>query len=505
MLLVSLILMSLSAGLGFAQTSGTQTGSTQTFKLSDIFETIQGFDVFETYEKFPYLIDTLIYFFFFISLAQATLGKHFEGRGGQGVVIAMGLALAVGISYWSQKVGFRLGNLGTLAALIFAIVIGIWLYRIIKGDQEAGAGIWISVVVGFIAFQMYFPDIVNAMQENKWGRLGIGAFTLLFVLAIPLALSSFFKGKDDDKKSGSFGGIWPGGKGSTSEAQAEKEEAEAEEKKAFGASARERQIIKQIMDIDASDLDADEKIKRQLEQIKDFIHQYLISKLPGTGGSYSEYRRRKALIIPKLQEIVNIMDNNHARYAKVNAVLQKNAEVIDFIQYHVAGYASHNEAALTAFLATHTTPPGHMPVVNLVNPAAGPARAVAAGHALDYLNDHILVRYTRRSDVIVHIKQKLNEALDELNKTEPKFPDPKFISFTKKIYANVEKRIEETFNKFDYVIKVDKEILQIGSRMVRYDEFLIKMLNGPGAPGADATLYPDHAEGVPGTVGPPPY
>ena len=62
LLLVSLAVMtSLFAGFVLAQ---QQQGDT--FKLAEIFETIEGFDVFEAYQKFPFLIDTLIYFLFFI-------------------------------------------------------------------------------------------------------------------------------------------------------------------------------------------------------------------------------------------------------------------------------------------------------------------------------------------------------------------------------------------------------------------------------------------------------
>ena len=486
LLVVSLVLMSLFTNFVLAQ---QQQGGT--FKLADIFETIKGFDVFEAYQKFPFLIDTLIYFLFFISIAMATLGEHFKGSGGKGVVIAAGLALSVGLSFWAQKVGFKLGNLGPLAALIFALVIGIWIYRIVRGDKEAGAGIWISIIVIWVAFNMFFPQLVSTLQADKWGSLLLGVLTLLFIIALPMAATQFFKGSGGGggEEGGRWKGLWPGGgrgeprtpEERREEREREREEAEerkerTEANKALGATKREREFVQQIINEDTGNLNTDTKIKRQLELIKEFINQYLKSKLPLGGIGLGEYRRRKSLIIPKIQEIIDLMNHNHERYRKVNEILQKNREVLDFIHQHVAGAAGHSATRLQALLQSHIGHPRHLPVYDLVKPGVA-HRDIAAANALNYLNAHIVSRHNDKRTVIGHIEQKLNEALDELNKPEPRFPSSTFNTFTKKVFVDAEARVQEAITKLNYVIKVDENILKIGRRMEQYDQFLIDVLN----------------------------
>ena len=55
----------------------------------------------EFYDRFQPFIDVTIYFIFFLSIAQVTLGKHFKDSGGKGVVIAVGLALTAGMFIWA--------------------------------------------------------------------------------------------------------------------------------------------------------------------------------------------------------------------------------------------------------------------------------------------------------------------------------------------------------------------------------------------------------------------
>ena len=97
--------------------------------LGDLFKTLEDFDVVGSYEKYSFIIDSLIYFLFFLSLSQVTLGKQYQGGGGKGIVIAVGIALSVGISFWTQKNGITLGNLGPLAAVLAGIVFIIWIFR----------------------------------------------------------------------------------------------------------------------------------------------------------------------------------------------------------------------------------------------------------------------------------------------------------------------------------------------------------------------------------------
>ena len=289
LLLISLVLTSLFASFVLAQQHQGDT-----FKLTEIFETIKGFDVFEAYQKFPFLIDTLIYFLFFISIAMATLGQHFKGNGGKGVVIAMGLALSVGISYWAKKVGFKLGNLGPLAALIFALVIGIWIYRIVRGENEAGAGIWISIIVIWVAFNMFFPQLVNTLQENKWGNMLLGVLTLLFIVALPMAATQFFKGSGERGRDegGRWGGLWPGGgrEPRTPEERRKKEEKEEEEEEKKEKEEEDKEVRAEIRDT-AREIGELRKIHDEIGRLKGGVDRLLTAAPPNWPATINAYNR----------------------------------------------------------------------------------------------------------------------------------------------------------------------------------------------------------------------
>ncbi|MBW2976142.1 hypothetical protein KY347_01700 [Candidatus Woesearchaeota archaeon] len=190
------------------------------YKLSDMIEPLKAFDLAAAYEKYPLVFDLIIYFLFFISLAQVTIGSRFEGPGGRGLVIASGLALAVAMTYWAYKTGFILGRIGPLAALIFVIVLAIWIYRLLQGDQKMGATVWIAILVIYISIYTFFPEIIGALQENPWGKIGLGIFTIIFILALPMFLMNFAwgglpEGTDEGGRGllgglvGEGGGRWP--------------------------------------------------------------------------------------------------------------------------------------------------------------------------------------------------------------------------------------------------------------------------------------------------------
>ena len=404
LLLVSLAVMtSLFAGFVLAQ---QQQGDT--FKLAEIFETIEGFDVFEAYQKFPFLIDTLIYFLFFISIAMATLGQHFKGSGGKGVVIAAGLALSVGISFWAQKVGFKLGNLGPLAALIFALVIGIWIYRIVRGDKEAGAGIWISIIVIWVAFNMFFPQLVNTLQENKWGKLLLGVLTLLFIIALPMAAAQFFKGGGErGEESGRWGGLWPGGgKKGDGKGRDEKEEKEEEkkileeEKKALGQTERERELMGKIINVDVKDLDTDTKLKQYLTNARNFVQAYLASPFSRAGiRSYDQFRRRKETLIPEIEKVLGIVRNREERDRRINEIINYNRILLNNIltilrsMGRSAATRAHQDMLLNV-VREKFRPTSHVPIKDSLISTTGRAERITKIEK--HLNEVILKQHKER-------------------------------------------------------------------------------------------------------------
>ena len=209
LLLVSLVfVMSLAAGAVFAQEDNF---------LENIFEPFGGIDVASTYTNYSTFIDALLYFLFFIGIAQFALSKQFEGKGGKAVIIAFGLALSVGITVWTSSVGFVLGDrLGPIAAAIFMLIFFIFIIKIFKGDREEGLigpSWWLAVGAAYIFINMLFPELLAVFEANRWGSIAVAIFNFMFLLAIfygiPKYLSRHFGGGNGgrgDRGRGLFGG-----------------------------------------------------------------------------------------------------------------------------------------------------------------------------------------------------------------------------------------------------------------------------------------------------------
>ncbi len=154
------------------------------FKFEDIFEPLKGLDIPAAYGKYPYLIDSIIYFIFFIGIAQLTLAQRFAGRGGKIVIIAFGVALSIAMSYWSKSVGFKLGSLGPLAATIFAVAAAILIWRLFHHQGTKLEAVWIGFLAVYLMVHMFFPQLITVFKANKYGNMAYGISHLLFIVAI---------------------------------------------------------------------------------------------------------------------------------------------------------------------------------------------------------------------------------------------------------------------------------------------------------------------------------
>ena len=197
LLLVSLVMLGLFANVAFAQEDNF---------IERIFEPFGGIDVASTYTNYSTFIDALLYFLFFIGIAQFALSKQFEGKGGKAVIIAFGLALSVGITVWTSSVGFVLGDrLGPIAAAIFMLIFFIFIIKIFKGDREEGLigpSWWLAVGAAYIFINMLFPELLEVFKANRWGSIAVAIFNFLFLIAIiygvPKYVGKHFGGGDGE-------------------------------------------------------------------------------------------------------------------------------------------------------------------------------------------------------------------------------------------------------------------------------------------------------------------
>jgi hypothetical protein len=119
------------------------------------------------YVHYSGLIDLIVYSMLFIGLSEATIGKRFNSRGGKAVVAAVGIALALGLSISSRKLGFSLASFGPLAASIFIFFVGFIIFLGIKSLQTGAipAGS-LALVFTYFSLRAVSPGFFDWMSSN---------------------------------------------------------------------------------------------------------------------------------------------------------------------------------------------------------------------------------------------------------------------------------------------------------------------------------------------------
>jgi hypothetical protein len=137
--------------------------------IDDLFAPFAGINISQTYDAYSSIIDFVIYSILFVGLSQATLGKRFEGRGGKMVVSAIGFIMAIGLSITEAQLGFSLRSFGVLAAVVFILLVGVFVYQAIKmaGMGFAGSGS-IALIITYFSIRAITPEFFNWMMSNPY-------------------------------------------------------------------------------------------------------------------------------------------------------------------------------------------------------------------------------------------------------------------------------------------------------------------------------------------------
>lgn len=189
--------------------------------LDTAFKPLGGLNVAKTYNNYWQIIDTLLYLLFFMGVVQFALEKQFEGRAGKTIIIVFGIMLAIGITIWTSKIGFKLGErLGPIAGSVFAILFFIFLVRLFRGKSEEGfigPSWWLALGAAYIFINMIFPELLSQLEKSEWGAFAVAIFNFLFLIAlfygIPTWFSKHFRGEGDEGTGDGGGGGGGGGGG----------------------------------------------------------------------------------------------------------------------------------------------------------------------------------------------------------------------------------------------------------------------------------------------------
>ncbi len=123
-----------------------------------------------------YLIDFLIALVFFTALAFAVLGRRLgHARAGAAASAALGFALALGLAAWEVNTGWRISDIGPIAAGFGLIVIALVIYHAMKKIGGQWAGVLIALgSASLIGQVLSLPGLSNLLHGVVLPLVGIG-------------------------------------------------------------------------------------------------------------------------------------------------------------------------------------------------------------------------------------------------------------------------------------------------------------------------------------------
>ncbi len=158
--------------------------------IDDILYPLQGFDFSTTYASYSSFIDFTIFVILFIGLAQVTIGKRFDSKGGKAMVVAIGLVLAIGLVISESMIGFNLQSFGPLAAAIFIFLVGLVIYQGMRGfGMEVVGSVAIAVVLTYFSIRSVTPGIFDWILD----RADFAWFHSVILVAVIIAAFKLFK------------------------------------------------------------------------------------------------------------------------------------------------------------------------------------------------------------------------------------------------------------------------------------------------------------------------
>ncbi len=172
--------------------SGAAAQSTNVLQsIKDVF----GNQDFGTlYDSYWWVIDLIVYLFFFGYVGRLTLGQQFQQRGGPlGVVV--GVALAIAVVFFESTSGFRLGHIGPFGLAVALIIFAIVVYRFFQGllaqpnqGPNTAALAWTFVAIYGFLLTIAAPLFKWMASQNAWWWNLILALLNLFLLISILAI-----------------------------------------------------------------------------------------------------------------------------------------------------------------------------------------------------------------------------------------------------------------------------------------------------------------------------
>jgi len=153
----------------------------------DPLESLRHLNISRLYDDFSQVIDLVIFFMLFYGLAHVTLGKKFEGRGGNLISIAVGSALAISTLLLERTMGFSLKSFGGVAIFVILGIVSVLLYMTLRSlEVSRQMSFCVTYLAVFFGFNAVSPEMFVWFIE----RFPTIHLILLFVFFAAVILSA---------------------------------------------------------------------------------------------------------------------------------------------------------------------------------------------------------------------------------------------------------------------------------------------------------------------------
>ena len=166
--------------------------------LDPIFQSFRGTNLGQTYVNYAPFIDAIIYIWLFIAIAKKAMP---EKMGGQ-VATALGIMLGISMCVFELTSKFNIGKLGPFAAIILFLVIGMFLYNLMKGfTGNTWAAMSVAFLIIYSVAKWIVPSLFDWMGQVGWLGSVLAIMFLVSIIGLIYGIFSLFKGI----KSGEWG------------------------------------------------------------------------------------------------------------------------------------------------------------------------------------------------------------------------------------------------------------------------------------------------------------
>ncbi len=232
--------------------------------ISDALSPIGDFNLVNVYTKFGPFLDFVFLAVLFIGVAQFALKDQFKDM--PVVPTILGIILSVAATYFANRMGFHLVDLGPFALTIGLVLIGILVFKIIQGagGDYIHSAAWAIVFVWF-GLNTFFRAIMN----NTPGLMPV--FAIVNIVALVAFIAVLMSGLQWGFAQ--FGGGGTSGQ-TTADAETGKKTAEAQTEKLKKEQQEEEREVQELVGLEQKELTDLEQAKEFLEELIELVRNY---------------------------------------------------------------------------------------------------------------------------------------------------------------------------------------------------------------------------------------